>query len=161
MTDAVYPGRFDPITLGHVDIVQRAARLFDHLSVAVFETPAQPPLFSAEERTALAREALQGISNVAVEGFRGLVVEYAQATGAKAIVRGLRASTEFQVEFEMALMNRRLAPEIDVVCLLTSQQYLFVRSSIVREVARLGGNVVGLVPPNVIAALKRKYGAPA
>ena len=157
MTTAIYPGTFDPVTMGHQDIIHRASRLFDRLVVAVFAAPDQPALFSAEERTALLREVAQDLTNVEVASFQGLVVDYARARGAGAIVRGLRMATDFEYEFEMALMNRRLAPDIDVVCLMTSLEYLYVRSSLLKEVAQLGGDVTGLAPANVVTALRERY----
>lgn len=157
MTLAVYPGTFDPVTLGHRDVIERAARLFDRLVVAVLENPIQTTLFTAEERTTLLQETVQDLANVQVERFEGLVVDYARELGAKAIVRGLRMNTDFEYEFEMALMNRRLAPDVDVVCLTTSLDYLYVRSSLLKEVARLGGDITGLAPNKVIGALREKY----
>ena len=156
MTIAIYPGTFDPVTLGHHDIIRRASRLFDRLVVAVFEAPGQPALFSAEERTDLLRDTVQDLANVEVQSFQGLVVDYARACGATAIVRGLRMNTDFEYEFEMGMMNRRLAPDIDVVCLMTSLEYLYVRSSLLKEVVQLGGDVTGLAPDNVVAALKER-----
>ena len=158
MTRAVYPGRFDPVNLGHLDIMHRAAGLFDSVVVAVFERPEREPLFSAGERLSMIEEATSSIANVSVTTFDGLIVEFVRAQGAQVIVRGLRKNADFEHEFEMALMNRRLAPEIDVACLITDLQYQFVRSSLVREVARLGGAIDGLVPPNVVAALRRRLG---
>ena len=158
MTRAVYPGRFDPVNLGHLDIMHRASGLFDSVVVAVFEQPEREPLFSAGERMSMIRDATSGMANVTVTTFDGLIVEFVRAQGAQVIVRGLRKNADFEHEFEMALMNRRLAPEIDVACLITDLQYQFVRSSLVREVARLGGAIDGLVPPNVIAPLRRRLG---
>ncbi len=157
MTTAIYPGTFDPVTLGHHDIIQRASRLFDRLVVAVFEAPGQSVLFSTEERTALLQDTVRDLGNVEVRSFRGLVVDYARARGATAIVRGLRMNTDFEYEFEMALMNRKLAPDIDTVCVMTSLEYLYVRSSLLKEVAQLGGDVTGLAPDNVVAALKERH----
>ena len=158
MTTAIYPGTFDPVTLGHVDIIQRASRLFDRVVVAIFDAPAKDVLFSTPQRMALLSDAVRHVSKVEVASFTGLVVNYARACGAQAIVRGLRMNTDFEYEFEMALMNRRLAPDIDVVCLMTSLEYLYVRSSLVKEVAGLGGDMSGLAPDNVIAALREHYG---
>ncbi|MEK9658824.1 MAG: pantetheine-phosphate adenylyltransferase [Chloroflexota bacterium] len=158
MTVAIYPGRFDPVTMGHLDIVQRAARLFERVIITVFEAPEKATLFSTQERIALFKEAVKGTTNVSVTSFHGLVVDCARANGAEAIVRGIRMNADFEYEFEMALMNRRLAPDVDVVCLMTDIQYQFVRASLIKEVARLGGNIDGLAPPNVISALAAKLG---
>jgi pantetheine-phosphate adenylyltransferase len=158
MTTAIYPGRFDPVTLGHLDIIRRASKLFDRLVVSVFEAPEKSTLFNNEERQDLIKEVTKDLKGVEVASFSGLVVDYAKATGAQAIVRGLRMNTDFEYEFEMALMNRKLSPDIDVVCLMTSLEYLYVRASLLKEVARLGGELSGLAPSNVIAALKQRYG---
>lgn len=154
---AIYPGRFDPVTAGHLDIVRRGAALFDRLIISVFEAPERQTLFTTEERMALFSDAVKDIKGVEVRSFSGLVVDWARKVGAKAIVRGIRMNADFEYEFEMALMNRKLAPEVDVVCLMTDIQYQFVRASLIKEVARLGGDISGLAPPNVIAALKDKF----
>jgi pantetheine-phosphate adenylyltransferase len=159
MTVAIYPGRFDPVTAGHLDIVERGAKLFDRLVVAVFEAPERQTLFSTEERMELLRGALTDEHSVEVSRFGGLVVDFAHRVGATAIVRGVRMNADFEHEFEMALMNRRLAPDVDVVCLITNIRYQFVRASLLKEVARLGGDVDGLAPPNVVAALRDRLGA--
>jgi pantetheine-phosphate adenylyltransferase len=158
MTVAIYPGRFDPVTNGHLDIVQRGAKLFDRLIISVFEAPENQTLFNTEERLALFREAVTGIANVEVCSFSGLVVDHASEVGATAIVRGIRMNADFEYEFEMALMNRKLAPDIDVVCLMTDIQYQFVRASLLKEVFRLGGDIGGLAPANVINALNGRFG---
>ncbi|MDA1215280.1 MAG: pantetheine-phosphate adenylyltransferase [Chloroflexi bacterium] len=158
MTTAIYPGRFDPVTLGHLDIIRRASQLFDRLVVSVFEAPEASTLFNNQERQDLIKEVTKDLKGVEVASFSGLVVDYAKATGAQTIVRGLRMNTDFEYEFEMALMNRKLSPDIDVVCLMTSLEYLYVRASLLKEVARLGGELSGLAPSNVIAALKQRYG---
>ncbi len=158
MTVAIYPGRFDPVTAGHLDIVQRAAKLFERVVVAVFEAPDHDTLFSADERIALFRDATKAVAGVEVKGFGGLVVDCARAEGAGAIVRGIRMTADFEYEFEMALMNKKLAPDIDVVCLITDIQYQFVRATLLKEVARLGGDIAGLAPANVISALKERLG---
>ena len=162
MTLAIYPGSFDPITLGHVDLARRAARLFDRLIVAVYAGGEKPGgLFSLDERLALAREALvpEAGPNIAVDSFSGLTVEYARAIGADTIVRGLRAVSDFEYEFKLAHMNDHLAPEIEVVCLVASARHSFISSSLIREVAALGGDVDGLVPPPVAAALRARFDA--
>ena len=158
MTTAIYPGRFDPATAGHLDIVRRAARLFDRVIVAVFEAPERQTTFTTAERVGLFSDAIGGASGVEVKSFSGLVVDYAHAQQAGVIVRGIRMNADFEYEFEMALMNRKLAPDLDVVCLMTDIQYQFVRASLLKEVARLGGDIGGLAPDNVIAALKQRFG---
>ncbi len=157
---AIYPGSFDPITLGHVDVACRAARLFDRLIVAVYAGGEKPGgLFSLAERLALAQEALvpQAGRNIAVDSFSGLTVEYARSVGAGTIVRGLRAVSDFEYEFKLAHMNDHLAPEIEVVCLVASSRHSFISSSLIREVAALGGNMDGLVPPHVGEALRERF----
>ena len=155
---AVYPGSFDPVHRGHIDIAGRAAHLVDELVVAVYATPSKNLLFSLEERVAMWREALaeEQIANVRVEPFSGLVVEFARSVGAQAIVRGLRAVTDFELEFQQALMNRKLAPEIETLMIITSLRHLFVSASLLKEVARLDGDLDGIVTPNVAAALRAK-----
>ena len=158
MTTAIYPGRLDPVTAGHLDILQRASHLFEKVVMAVFEAPERQTLFTTEERVRLIEEAAAGLPNVEVRSFSGLVVDYAQAQGATAIVRGIRMHADFEYEFEMALMNRKLAPNVDVVCLMTDGRYQFVRATLLKEVARLGGDISGLAPDNVIAALAERFG---
>ena len=158
MTVAIYPGRFDPVTAGHLDIVKRGALLFDKLIISVFDAPEHQTLFSTQERMELFSEAAKDVKGVEVSSFNGLVVDWAHTTGATAILRGIRMNADFEYEFEMALMNRRLAPDVDVVCLMTDLQYQFVRASLIKEVSRLGGDINGLAPSNVIAALKQKFG---
>jgi pantetheine-phosphate adenylyltransferase len=158
MTIAVYPGSFDPITFGHVDLASRAARLFDHVVVGVYAGSRKPGgLFDVEERVAMAREALQCHDNISVESFSGLTVEFAHEQRATAIVRGLRAVSDFEYEFKLTHMNHHLAPEIEVVCLMTSSKHSFVSSSMIREVASLGGDVSALVPPTVNEALRARF----
>ena len=159
MTIAVYPGRFDPVTLGHLDIMQRASKLFDSVVVAVFDHPEREPLFSTADRVAMIKEATKKMEGLKILPFDGLIVDFVRQTNANAIVRGLRKNADFEHEFEMALMNRRLAPEVDVVCLISDLQHQFIRSSIVREVARLGGDISGLVPENVNQALSKRLGS--
>src|SRR5215213_2363074 len=157
MSVAIYPGSFDPITLGHVDLAKRAARLFDRVIVAIYSRSEKPgALFSAGERVELASLALADTKNISVESFSGLAVEYARACGANTIVRGLRAVSDFEYEFKLAHMNAHLAPGIEVVCLMTSSGHSFISSSLIREVAALGGNVDGLVPALVGDALRAK-----
>ena len=161
MRTAIYAGSFDPITLGHVDVALRAANLFDELIVAIYAGREKPGgLFSVEERLALAHDAFAGADGaIRVDSFSGLTVEYARARGAGTIVRGLRAVSDFEYEFKLAHMNDHLAPEIEVVCLMTSSRHSFISSSLIREVASLGGDVDGLVPVHVRAALRAKFGA--
>ena len=158
MVTSVYPGTFDPITLGHVDIINRASAIFDRVVVGMYATPQKGLLFSTEERMELAQKALKGLPNVDVMPFSGLVVEFAKSVGAAIIVRGLRSGSDFEYEFEMAFMNKRLAPDVDLVCFMTSLEYQFVSSSLLKEVAGLGGNLAGLVPPNVVEAVHHKLG---
>jgi pantetheine-phosphate adenylyltransferase len=158
MTIAIYPGRFDPVTAGHLDIVHRSAVIFDKVIVSVFEAPERQTLFTTQERMHLFGEGVQDAPNVEVQSFSGLVVDWAHTVGASTIVRGIRMNADFEYEFEMALMNRKLAPDVDVVCLMSDSRYQFVRASLIKEVARLGGDIGGLVPPNVIAALNERYG---
>jgi len=153
---AIYPGTFDPIHLGHVDIATRAAGIFDELVVAVYDRPAKSLLFTVEERVALAGQALAGLPNVRVAPYGGLTVEFARQVGAQAIVRGLRVISDFELEYQMALTNRQLAPEIEFVCLMTRQAHAFLSSSIVKEIALLRGDVSGVVPPHVAVALEAK-----
>ena len=154
---AIYPGTFDPITRGHIDLVERGARLFDRLTVSVAANPNKQPLFSLEERVALAREALAHLSNVDICGFDILLVHHAERIGARVILRGLRAVSDFEFEFQLAAMNRRLDPEIESVFLTPSEQYSFISSSLVREVAKLGGDIAPFVHPKVAAALATKF----
>lgn len=161
MVTALYPGTFDPVTAGHVDITNRASALFEKVVVAVYATPSKSLLFSTEERVDLFRRSVGHLPNVEVREFDGLVVRSAQEAGAAVIVRGLRSGSDFEYEFEMASMNRRLAPSVDMVSFMTSQDVMFISSSLLKEVARLGGDVTGMVPPHVADALYSKYGKPA
>ena len=161
MTTALYPGSFDPVTLGHVDVAARAAALFDRVVVAVYATPAKNLLFTAAERVELFQEAVSHLPNVEVRQFEGLVVRFAQEIDAAVMVRGLRSGSDFEYEYEMAFMNRKLAPDVDMVAFMTSQDHLFVSSSLLKEVARLGGDISGMVPPRVAQAVYRKFGMPA
>lgn len=157
MTVAIYPGSFDPVTMGHVDIAERAAALFERLIVAVYDDPPKALLFTVEERVGLMTKALAHVPNIRVESYSGLTVEFARKNKASAMVRGLRMISDFEREFEMALMNQKLAPEIELVCLMTRLEFEFVSSSLLKEAARLGGCIDGLVPEHVIDALKDKY----
>jgi len=153
---ALYPGTFDPITHGHTDLVQRAARLFDTVVVAVAAVSGKQPVFSLEERVALAKEALAGVSNVEVCGFDSLLVEFMRERGASVILRGLRAVSDFEYEFQLASMNRHLDPDVETVFLTPAEQYSFISSSLVREIASLGGDISAFVHPAVAAALNKR-----
>jgi len=154
---ALYPGAFDPVHNGHIDIASRAAMIFDELVVGVYDMPAKPTTFSLSERVQLMREALREWPNIHVASYSGLTVNYARQVGAKVVVRGLRVYSDFELEYQMALANRKLAPEMDLICLMTSLQYSFLSSTIVKEIAKLGGCVDGMVPSHVALALSRKY----
>mgnify|MGYP003618706671 CR=1 FL=1 len=156
---AIYPGTFDPITKGHADLVERGARMFERLIVSVAANPNKQPLFSLEERVQLAREALAHLPKVEVRGFDILLVNYAKSVGAHVILRGLRAVADFEFEFQLASMNRRLDPEIESIFLTPAEQYSFISSSLVREVAKLGGDIAPFVHPEVAAALATKFAA--
>jgi pantetheine-phosphate adenylyltransferase len=155
---AVYPGRFDPVTLGHVDIAQRAATLFDRVVVAVYDLPPSGCLFTTEQRVAFFADAVKHIQHVEVKPFSGLIVDFARQVAAKALVRGIRAVTDFEAEFDMALMNSKMAPEIDSVYLMASLEHLFVSGHRIREVASMGYDVGELVTPRVAVALREKFG---
>lgn len=155
---AVYPGSFDPVTLGHLDILDRALPIFDRVIVGVLANPGKEPLFTVDERIELLRAAIDAKPNVDVTSFDGLTVDFARSSGAIAIVRGLRVLSDFESEFQMALMNRRLNPDVTTVFLMTSFSNVFVSSSIIKEVCRLGGNVDEAVPPVSVAAMRRKFG---
>lgn len=149
----VYPGTFDPITHGHSDLVARASRLFDRVIVAVAANPGKTPSFTVEERIGLARAALAGLDNVEIRGFDRLLVDFARDCGAGVILRGLRAVSDFEYELQLSSMNRRLAPDIETLYLMPAEQYSYISSSLVREIAALGGDVSGFVHPRVMAAL--------
>jgi pantetheine-phosphate adenylyltransferase len=155
---AICPGSFDPVTLGHVDIIERAARICDKVIVAVFTNPQKTPLFTTCERLEMLREATRHIPNVEVDASSGLLSEYAQARGAEIIIKGLRAISDFEVEFQMARMNKKLAPGIETVFMMTANEYAYLSSSIIKEVARFGGCVRQLVPERVAARLREKFG---
>ncbi len=156
MRVAVYPGTFDPIHLGHLDIIVRAARLFEVLVVGVAHNPEKRPLFSPGERVAMIEEAVGGVEGVRVEAFEDLTIAFARRCGAQVIVKGLRATMDFDAEMKMAMMNRRLAPEVETLFLPTSPEMAYLSSTLIKEVARLGGDVSGLVPPGVLERLHRK-----
>ncbi|MCC8988049.1 MAG: pantetheine-phosphate adenylyltransferase [Candidatus Contendobacter sp.] len=154
---AIYPGTFDPITNGHADLVERGARMFDRLIVSIAANPNKQPLFSLEERVELANEVVAHLPHVEVRGFDILLVNYAKSVGAHVILRGLRAVSDFEFEFQLASMNRRLDSEIESIFLTPAEQYAFISSSLVREVAKLGGNIAPFVHPKVEAALAAKF----
>jgi pantetheine-phosphate adenylyltransferase len=154
---AIYPGSFDPITNGHLDIATRAAKIFDKLIIGVYETPNKPLLFSTEERVELIRKAIADLPNVKVESFRGLTVNFAKRVKARAMVRGLRMSADFEREFDMAMMTKKLFPALEFVCLMSSVEYQFLSSSLLKEAASLGGAIDDLVPKHVAAALRKKF----
>ncbi len=157
MIRAVFPGTFDPIHYGHIDIARRATRLFDELIVAVYDKPLKTLLFPPEERLRLVAEAFKGEPKIQVMGYRGLTVEFCRKVGAQVIVRGLRVFSDFEHEFRMALANHRLAPEIEVVALITSEKHSFLTGTTVREIASLGGDVSSLVPKHVEEALRARF----
>lgn len=158
MRRVVYPGTFDPITNGHIDLIGRAACLFDQVVVAVAADTHKRPTFDLEERLALARGTVAHLTNVQVTAFSGLLVSFAEAAGIDVIMRGLRAVSDFEFEFQLASMNRRMSPHIETLFLTPAEQYAFISSSLVREVSRLGGDVSAFVPPEVRAALRERFG---
>ncbi|MCS5710038.1 pantetheine-phosphate adenylyltransferase [Candidatus Berkiella aquae] len=155
--NVVFPGTFDPITNGHIELVERASRMFSQVIVAVAENARKAPAFDIQTRVALAQEALQSIKNVKVQGFSVLLVDFVRTANAKAIIRGLRAVSDFEYEFQLANMNRRLAPEIETIFLTPAEHHSFISSSLVSEIAQLGGDVSTFVPANVLQALKNKF----
>jgi pantetheine-phosphate adenylyltransferase len=156
MTVAVYPGTFDPITNGHLDLIERSLRMFDKLIVAIFDNPMKGPLFSVEERRHLIEEATKGFRNIEIDTFNTLLVFYARQRQAQVIVRGLRAIADFEYEFQMTLMNRRLDQDVETVFLTPREEYTYVASRLIKEVVAYGGNVEHLVPPAVVVALQEK-----
>lgn len=153
---AIYPGSFDPITNGHLDLIQRGSLLFDRLIVSVLRNDTKQPLFSAEERVEMLREVVHAYPNVEVHSFHGLVVDHAAAHSATVLLRGIRAISDYEYELQMALMNRRLRPGLETVFLLANETYSFISSRLVKEVFALGGNISGLVPPSVEERLERR-----
>ena len=157
MTIAIYPGSFDPITNGHLDIADRAAKLFNELIIGVYDTPSKQLLFTTKERIEMAKQAVSYLPNVRVEAYSDLTVEFARRREAQVIVRGLRMSADFEREFEMALMNRKLDPDIELVCMMSKLEYEFLSSSLLKEVSQLGGHIDDLVPEHVASALRAKF----
>jgi pantetheine-phosphate adenylyltransferase len=157
LTIAIYPGSFDPITNGHLDIVTRAAKLFEKLIIGVYDTRGKDVLFTTEERVELVRQAIANLPNVEVESYSGLTIDFAKKVKAQTMVRGLRISADFQREFDMAMMNKRLFPELELVCLMSTLGYQFLSSGLLKEVASLGGNIDEFVPNHVAEALKKKF----
>jgi pantetheine-phosphate adenylyltransferase len=153
---ALYPGSFDPITNGHLDLIHRSSKLCDRLIVAVLRNEHKAPLFTVEERTEMLREVVKCYPNVEVDSFDGLLVQFAQAKGASIIIRGIRAISDYEYELQMALMNRRLCPDIETVFLMAGEAYSFISSKLVKEVIALGGNISGLVPPSVEVRLRKR-----
>ena len=156
MTTALYPGSFDPLTHGHLDVVDRAARIFDRVLIGVLENPGKRPLFSTRERVDMIRASLGERPRIEVGTFHGLTIEYARRVGANVIVRGLRAVSDFESEFQMALMNRRLEPEVTTVFIPTSLRHLFLSSSLIKELAEFGGDITEFVPASVVEPLKQR-----
>ena len=153
---ALYPGTFDPITLGHEDLIRRAARLFDSLIVAVADSSAKRPFFTRDERVEMIREVVKDLKNVEVTGFSGLLMKFAQEHNANVVIRGLRAVSDFDYEFQLAGMNRGMYPDVETLFLTPGEQYMFVSATIVREISTMGGDVSKFVPPHVAAKLKQK-----
>ncbi len=160
MPNAIYPGTFDPVHNGHIDIATRAAKLFDHLTLAVYARPLKNLLFTTEERKVMIERALGHIPNLTVTTYRQLTVDFARQVDAQVIVRGLRVISDFELEFQMALTFKKLAPDIEVACLMTSQEYAFLSASTVKEIAMLGGCVTSMVPPHVAESMQAKFAAP-
>jgi pantetheine-phosphate adenylyltransferase len=153
---AVYAGTFDPITYGHIDLIERAANMFDHIIIAVAASPNKKPLFSMEERVSLCQEVLSDYPNVTVSGFDSLLLDFARQHNANVILRGLRTVTDFDYEFQLASMNRHLNPDIESIFMMPAENFMYISSSLVREVALLGGDVAGLVPEQIVQALQGK-----
>ena len=158
MKKAVYPGSFDPITYGHLDLIKRGLEIADKLVIAVLVNPMKQPLFATEERVEMVKRAVKGLRRVEVDHFDGLLVDYLKRKGSSTVIRGLRAISDFEYEFQMALMNRRLSPKAETVFMMPAEPYTYLSSNIVREIARRGGKVNGLVPSHVVAALRARLG---
>lgn len=156
MVIALYPGSFDPITNGHLDIASRAAKLFRKVVIGVYAYPNKRILFNTEERVELIRKAITDYPNIEVESFTGLTVEFAKKVGAKVMVRGLRMSADFEREFDMAMMNKKLSPELELICFMSRLEYQFLSSSLLKEAASLGGKITDLVPEHVAEAIRKK-----
>lgn len=156
MRTAIYPGSFDPFTNGHLDIVQRATKLFDAVIVAVANNEEKKPLFTSEERVNLVKESVRGLAHVTVDSFNGLLVNYVEERGGQAVIRGLRAISDFEFEFQLALMNRKLNERVETIFMMPKETYTFLSSRITKEIARLGGDVRAFVPAHVETALKKK-----
>jgi pantetheine-phosphate adenylyltransferase len=158
MQAAIYPGSFDPLTLGHLDVIERAAKIFDRLIVAVGVNTSKQPIFSLEERLEMVRQVVAPMPNVEVDSFEGLLVDYCHRKSVMALVRGLRAFSDFEYEFQMALTNRKLAPDVETIFLMPKETHSYVSSSMVRQIAEMGGPIDDFVPPVVAVALKRQLG---
>jgi len=156
MVTAVYPGSFDPITNGHLDIIKRASALFGKLIIGIYDRPDKEMLFSLEERLALVRKAVAELHSVYVKSYSGLTVDFIREEGGGIMIRGLRMNSDFEAEFEMAMMNKKLAPDIELICFMTSSEYQCLSSRLIKEVAKLGGSLKGLVPKHVAVALNKK-----
>jgi pantetheine-phosphate adenylyltransferase len=161
MRKVIYPGSFDPLTNGHLDVIQRATKLFDQVIVAIAENESKRPLFTQTERVQMVSRAVKGLANVEVDAFEGLLIEYVERRSAQAVIRGLRAVSDFEFEFQLALMNRKLNERIETIFMMPKDTYTFLSSRIVKEIASLGGDVSGFVPAHVRAALKAKLGLDA
>lgn len=157
MRSAIYPGSFDPLTNGHLSLIHRGLKMFDSLIIAIAVNPKKKPLFSVEERKQLIRDAIGPEPRIEVDDFQSLMVDYAKKRGVNVVLRGLRALGDFEYEFQIANMNRRLSKDLETVFMMTGEDYFYISSNLVREVASFGGNVEGTVPPNVLKALKEKY----
>jgi pantetheine-phosphate adenylyltransferase len=153
---AIYPGSYDPVTYGHLDLIERAARVFDRLIVAVLQNVQKEPLFPLEERVEMLKEATREMENVEIDVFQGLLVDFARAKNARVVVRGIRAVSDYEYELQMALMNRKMEPRLETVFMLPAETFSYLSSSLVKEIARLGGSVQGLVPPHVEERLKAR-----
>ena len=158
MTKAIYPGSFDPVTFGHIDIIQRAAQMVDELTVSILSNKVKSPLFSVEERVNMLKEVTKEIPNVKIDSFSGLLIDYAKSLNATIVVRGLRAITDFEYELQFAQTKRKLAPKIDTIFLFTSLEYAYLSSTTVKEVASFGGDILEFVPPAIAKEIYKKYG---